>query len=967
MSIKKYILLFGIIVGIFASYTYLNPLAPRSLLKMNGYSLNVEGMNIKKHPPFFRPLSKYDDVSSFFIHPSGPVPAKGTFTFNKHFLLEFEFSIQEGSPYGDIEFIVKKNGKKIDRSTVTTKVQHHTKVLVDKNDKIEIIADMHGSTAGDWGNLQIYSINEQFDIEILLIPFLWSLLFIFLFGKGHIYSAINSYIVFLLIMFAEKLNFGLMSFETIMFYTLFSFALTFLFVLIYQELMFVKKFKIATIFSFITIFSIYIVPLFFIIYTLNFGHIVTSDVLFAVFQTNTNESLEYISVSVSIKYILLFVIFTLSIGVLLYRQEMKETNRIERSLLLFVIIVLLTILSIGYSHLRLPGFIMKNFATYNEELQKFTNLQKRRKTGQIDFNATKEERGETYVVVIGESLNKQHMGVYGYMRDTTPRLSKQYNDGSLLLFRNAYPNYLQTMQALSFALTEANQYHGKKYFDSLSVLNIFNRADFETYWITNQVFLGAWDNLVAILGHDAKHPIPLNYNHGAEAVTNFDGNAIDVLRAIIKEKTSKNRVIFIHLMGSHVKYEYRYPHDQFSKYNGDLSPLEYGKFFKNKMINDYDNSVYYNDYVVATLLQTLQNHKGVRGFIYFSDHGEEVLRNLKHNSIEPTPEMDQIPMIAWLSKEYKKSYPSSYEALKSHEDTLFSNGMIYDTLIGMTHVITDKYNSKYDLASNNYQLYPKDALSLHGRQHYLDDSNYIYWREINSKYLINTRQTNRIIPNSVNIIGKLYDMWNDGFRSFSLNVYVDDLNGSLLHIGTHKKFLQATLKDYLSSIPYAEAKKILIHLRNVNQGNYKEVLERLQYLDGKFHIKHKFVIVFDTQESFITNFSEKGWNTSFHLSTEKIAKLLQEQNRVEVKEYAQKLAMQSKEENIESFAFDDKTYVFVKQYLEPLLNKDITYIVNVSKPTLGNASFRSDLKESNIYHDHRVKMLLVEYPSLFEL
>ena len=638
-------------------------------------------MGTSSQPPYFMPSWKYDNLSKFFLHPSVALPVKGNFTFHNPFSLQVDFFIQKNSPSGDIKFIIKKNGKKFDSVIVTARNQGSINVSVDANDTLEIIADKHGDTAGDWGEFHIYEVNGYFYIEQLLTPGLWSLLFLFLLAKGHKYTTIITYVAFLSTLFAEKLNFGVMGFETIGTYALFYFAITLLLTLVYQVFGFLRKLNFSALLNFIFMVLVYAVPVFFLIHIFNDDHKVTSDVLFAIFQTNSDESLEYITDTIAVKYIIFLFVFALSISVLLYRQGKIEIQKIKILILLPVIVILCTLVAANSSHLRLPQFITEHHAEYKHEIQKFTNFQNKRKNGLIDFNATKEEKNETYVVVIGESLNKHHMGLYGYQRNNTPLLTEQIQN-DLLVSNNTYANYLSTMESVTFALTEANQYNKKKYFNSLSVINVLNEAKFETFWVTNQVFLGGHDNAVAVLGRDAKHPIPLNHNHGGQAVRAFDGKAINVLENILKEKTSENRVIFIHLMGTHVRYTLRYPHDEFSKYD-TLDEVSYGKYSKNKLINVYDNGVYYSDYVIENLLKTLQKKKGVSGFLYFSDHGEEVLRHMKHNSSSPIPEMYQIPMLSWLSGEYKKKYPSTYATLKSNKDALFSNDLIYTTLLGV--------------------------------------------------------------------------------------------------------------------------------------------------------------------------------------------------------------------------------------------------------------------------------------------
>lgn len=134
--------------------------------------------------------------------------------------------------------------------------------------------------------------------KLLIIPFLWSCIFIYLYGKNHFYIAINSYVIFLLILLADRLNFGDMPESVQISYLLLSFFMVFLFVFIYQVL-FEKKKRLATLFSFFITITLYLVPLFYIIYSINFNTVITRDVFYAISQTSISESLEFISVYIS--------------------------------------------------------------------------------------------------------------------------------------------------------------------------------------------------------------------------------------------------------------------------------------------------------------------------------------------------------------------------------------------------------------------------------------------------------------------------------------------------------------------------------------------------------------------------------------------------------------------------------------------------------------------------------------------
>ena len=826
-----------------------------------------------------------------------------------------------------------------------------------------------------------------------LIPFLWSLLFIYLYGKNHLNIAINSYLILLLILYADKMNFSAVGIRTQFAYSSIVMLMTFIFVFIYQELA-GTKLRVATLLSYIIAFFIYIIPVSYIIYALNFGIQINDLAISAVAQSNLNESIEFIKSYISFYWLIPIVAVAVFIGFLLLGQEKKETEKIEKSLLSIMIIFIFSTSLLQYKDLRLYNYIQEGTQQYKRSLKIFKDAQKKRKVNQDTLKAQKTGTGETYIVIIGESLNKRHMGLYGYLRNTTPLLSKEKEKGNLLLLQNAYANHTQTMQVLSLALTEANQQNQKKYFNSPSIINILNRADFETYWITNQSLYGVWDNLVSIIAHDADHLISINNTTGKRVATQrYDGALIAEVAKILAQKSTKhNRVIFVHLMGNHVDYKARYPQDKFTFYHGNLDKGEFGNLagmswerrikdlFKRRTnikdfireasgkqmedINHYDNSVVYNDYVVGSILNALQKQKGVSGLVYMSDHADDIISGLGHNAATFTYEMAQIPLIAWFSYAYKERYPNKYHTFADHSNLLFSNDFLYDTLIGMFDINTTKYNPVYDLTSTKYMLKPDNAFIMHGKKLYTATDNAIWWQKENIRYLIDHNLSNRIFPHRVDSIGKLKDIWRDGFRSFEVDVQFDTSSNNFI-VGHNEDVLGKNLETFLSTIDYTHIERIWLDFKNLNAKNYQQALKKLEYLDKKFGIRKKCIV--ETHMKSIFHFvREAGWHTSDYLSTASVTKLLDNNDTVDMKKLAQKLAKELKEQKLSAISFDNRLYPFVKQYIEPLIPNEIVYHTWWG-PDLYDADFREMLQKNELFIDKRVKTILCRYKSHFDL
>lgn len=728
-------------------------------LRYNHYNLATKNVNN------FNKWAEFKDEGNgiFFIHPGDKKPVIGIFEFHTNKKIILNFSIRNNYKKGKIKFTIKHNKQIINNSIVTYNNASKLLINVNENDTLKIIADKYGDTSYDWGDLKISTPQSSFFLNEILVPLLWSVLFIFLIHKKYLFIALNSLMIYTIFIIAEKLNFGSIQLSSLIDYTLIMFLLTLFFLFLY------KKSKLAPAITTLISILVYFIPLFFIIYILNFNTSVSQNTLYAIFQSNALESYEYISDFIKLKYIILVLFVFLLSGTLLFFQNKLPSDKINNKL--FLILFLFLMLTISYKqivNLKLPNFIVKSFTNYFKEIQKFKKVQEKRKTKEIQFQADKESSGETYIIVIGESLNKKHMGLYGYFRDTTPNLSSLKANNELLIFDNVYSNHTHTVPVLSLSLTEANQYNNKEYFESLSIIEILNKANFETYWLSNQIMYGGWDNMVSVIATASKNLISLNSSIGYSIdFQKHDGILIERIQKILNTKSNKNRAIFVHLIGNHSTYQSKYPKGTYSKYQEKLTRSEVGyKASKNKKINHYDNSVLYNDYVVSSILNELKKQNTTSAFIYMSDHADDVVRDYGHSIDKFTYEMTQIPMIAWFSNTYKQNYNNRYQVLSNNTQKIFSNDMLYDTLIGMLDIDTDQYDAKFDLSSQKYSLKEEEALVIHGKKRYANHENYIYWQRHNIKFLFDNNLSSKVIPNNIKSKAKEKEVYNSGFKVY---------------------------------------------------------------------------------------------------------------------------------------------------------------------------------------------------------
>ena len=642
---------------------------------------------------------------------------------NKYAMFKIRKIYQENFDDSDIEFKLYKNSKDI---------THKTKVVLLKGDDLKIELKAIRDLKIDKFKISINYLDFENIIYLLLLMILWILILLHTYKNNEATITLLSFLIFMFSLIAEKITFKHLNTDILIAYSMFFIILI---LLINRFIYFCKNINknlhivsiIATSFIFI---ALMIVPLGSIIYKISFGTSLLSDELYAIFQTNTKEGFEFIWDFISLNLVLGF-IFTIAIFIYATWWHKKSELKPNDKIAFYIVVILgILILSSYFKELRLPNFIDEEYKKYNEELYKFKELEEKRNLNGNKIEALKSQEGETYVVLIGESLNKHHMQVYGYERKTTPKLQTLFENKEIIKFENAYSNHVQTMPALSLALTQANQYNKKDYFESVSMIEVFKEAGFETIWLTNQSLLGEWDNLISVLANQSDKVIGINKDIGTTVKTSkHDEELLPYIENELKD-SKKNRVIFVHLMGSHSGYENRFPNN-FNHFKESFFFNHIEAMFDDKKRirvrqNNYDNSVLYNDFIVSNIVDILKKQGGVNALIYLSDHGEDVMRKLGHNPSTFTFDMTQIPLILYFSKEYQEKYQEKINSLNSNKNLLFSNDLLYDTVLGIADIKTDNYEERFDLSSKNYILEDKNALTLHGKKEYVLPENHFY-------------------------------------------------------------------------------------------------------------------------------------------------------------------------------------------------------------------------------------------------
>lgn len=262
----------------------------------------------------------------------------------------------------------------------------------------------------------------------------------------------------------------------------------------------------------------------------------------------------------------------------------------------------------------------------------------------------------TLVLVIGESTNRQRMSLYGYPRATTPELDKLRDQ--LAVFDNVITPRPYTIEALQQVLTFADEENPDLYLKTPSIVSMMKQAGYKTYWITNQQTMTKRNTMLTTFSEQADEQVYLNNNRNQNA-RQYDGDVLAPFSKALADPAER-KFIVVHLLGTHMSYQYRYPpsFDKFTDREGVPASISDDQL---PTYNSYDNAVLYNDFVVSSLIKDYAKTDPNGFLLYLSDHGEDVFDSTGHSTLgrnegKPTAPMYTIPFMAYASPKWRESH-----------------------------------------------------------------------------------------------------------------------------------------------------------------------------------------------------------------------------------------------------------------------------------------------------------------------
>lgn len=464
----------------------------------------------------------------------------------------------------------------------------------------------------------------------------------------------------------------------------------------------------------------------------------SQSVFFVMAESNYNESHEFISQYLSIKLVAVLLIYIL-VGVFLWFKVKPVYVKNMTKWLVSIIIVVYALMPLFISvaikktsferatqHLlsrmetTVPWQLLSSYIAYRSQLSNMEKILNHLETLPKFENLTDANGNtpRTLVLVIGESTTRSRMGIYGYDRDTTPLIEQFKKDNpDFLAFNDVVSSRPYTIEILQQALTLADEQHPDLYLSKPSLIHLMKQAGYKTFWITNQQTMTKRNTMLTMFSKQADEQFYMN-NDRNQSSRQYDSSVFEPFKNVLNDPAEK-KFIVIHLLGTHMKYELRYPegeeYQRFKDKTGVNFDLDNDKL---KVYNSYDNAVAFNDFVTTELFKLFKNSDPNGFILYFSDHGEEVYQTAPHdvlgrNEKAPTRAMYTVPFMLWQSPKWLMSHPNHFE---SYVNRKFSTQDLIHTWSDLAGLSFDDYQPEKSIVNEKFAQPTRWIGDPHGKE-----------------------------------------------------------------------------------------------------------------------------------------------------------------------------------------------------------------------------------------------------------
>ncbi|MCD9491645.1 phosphoethanolamine--lipid A transferase [Photobacterium phosphoreum] len=433
------------------------------------------------------------------------------------------------------------------------------------------------------------------------------------------------------------------------------------------------------------------------------------------FETNSSEALSYLSFSGFIAFFVLGIIPCCVI----FLVKIKKQSFFRKFIMYKVISVIVSIMVI----LLITSFFYKDYVSVgrnNKYINRVINpsyvytgikyidetyftepiaYQKIGLDAKLVTTATSNGKPTLFVFVLGETARSQNYQANGY-----PRPTNQYTQSdNMISFKNVTSCGTATAVSVPcmYSAMDRNNYNKQVAYNQDNFIDILHRAGISMLWKENDggdKGVGARIRKTT-LKRDVHNPLCDGEScFDMALLNNFD-------QEVAQMKGSK--FITLHIMGSHgPTYYKRYPKDH-TFFTPDCQRADIENCTKEQIVNSYDNTILYTDYVISQLIQKLKGYsdKYNTALFYISDHGESLGEGglyLHGTPYSLAPKYQTtVPMMIWFSKSFTQDRGLNLTCLEHIANNAkggdYTQDNVFSSMLGIMNVKTSVYKPQQDI------------------------------------------------------------------------------------------------------------------------------------------------------------------------------------------------------------------------------------------------------------------------------
>lgn len=360
------------------------------------------------------------------------------------------------------------------------------------------------------------------------------------------------------------------------------------------------------------------------------------------------------------------------------------------------------------AQLYLPGYRLM-FSIYANELtakqvNKLVDNIDKAKVDSCSF------RSRNIVLIIGESYNRHHAGLYGYDKKTTPRQARRAQKGELIPFSDVVAPWNLTSFVFKYLFSLYTVGDKGEWCDYPLFPELFRKAGYHVTFLTNQFLPQAKEAVYDFSGgFFLNNPLLSSamFDTRNTRLYRYDAGLLADYDRLRNENRDNNLIIF-HLKGQHVDYRTRFPLDRrhFNPEDYDRPDLKEKEL---RVLADYDNAILYNDSIVDQIIKRFEDEDAI--VVYVPDHGEECYEGDVHfygrmHSTEITARLAReefdIPFWIWCSHKYMVGHPSLFNDIVKSKNRRYMTDALPHLLLYLAGIQIPYYRSDLNVIGDEY-------------------------------------------------------------------------------------------------------------------------------------------------------------------------------------------------------------------------------------------------------------------------